>query len=183
MLDREPQPDGPAPVVDDDRQPGEVELLDEPRDRPVMAVVRVPAGLDGLVGAPEAEVVGRDDPRRRGERRDQLPVQVAPRRLAVEQQHGIAGALVDPVHPQAVLLEVVRPELPARKALEALVRRAVRHASTLQLPAMEDRPTEIQQPWGTPPEPPPPPPPGGPDEPPPGPPPGAPPPWYREYWW
>jgi eukaryotic-like serine/threonine-protein kinase len=47
---------------------------------------------------------------------------------------------------------------------------------------MEDRPTEIQRPWSTPPEPPPPPP-GGPEEPPPGPPPGAPPPWYREYWW
>ena len=45
---------------------------------------------------------------------------------------------------------------------------------------MEDRPTEIQRPWGTPPEPPPPP--GGPEEPPPGVPPG-PPPWYREYWW
>ena len=47
---------------------------------------------------------------------------------------------------------------------------------------MEDRPTEVQRPWGTPPEPPPPPP-GGPDEPL-GPPPGEPPPpWYREYWW
>ena len=31
LLDREPQPDRPAPVLDDHRQPAQVELLDQPR--------------------------------------------------------------------------------------------------------------------------------------------------------
>ena len=86
----------------------------EPLDRPVVAVVGV-ASIGRLVRAAEAEVVGRDRARRPGERRDQLAVEERPGRLAVQQQHRVARALVEVVHPQAVLLDVVRLEGVARK--------------------------------------------------------------------
>ena len=45
MLDRDAQPDRAAPVVHDERQIAQVELLDEPHDRVDVAVVRVPADV------------------------------------------------------------------------------------------------------------------------------------------
>ena len=45
MLDRDAQADRAAPVVHDEREPRQVELLDEPRDRVDVAVVRVPADV------------------------------------------------------------------------------------------------------------------------------------------
>src|SRR5262249_25619980 len=57
---------------------------------------------------------------------DHLAVEVRPGRLAVEQEHRCALALVDVMHPQAVLLDVVRREFVAREVDEALVGRAVR---------------------------------------------------------
>ena len=90
VLDGETQPDRPAPVLHDDRRPAEVELLREPLDRGVVEVVRVVLDPGGLVRASEAEVVGRDDPAHGGQRRDQLPAQERPARLAVEQQHRVA---------------------------------------------------------------------------------------------
>ena len=105
LLDREPQADRPAPVLDDDRQPAQVELLDEPHDRRAVPVERVPADVGRLVRAAEAEVVGRDHPRVRARARDHLPVEERPGRLAVEAEHRIALALVEVVHPQAVLVE------------------------------------------------------------------------------
>ncbi len=124
-LDGEPEADRAAPVVHDHGRLGEVELVDEPLDRVVVQVVRVVLDARRLVRAAEPVVVGRDHATHRGERRDQLPVQERPGRLAVEQEDRRALALVDEVHPQPVLLEVVRREVVAGEVLEPLVGRAV----------------------------------------------------------
>jgi hypothetical protein len=101
---------GSTPVLDDQRQSAQVELLDEPEDRPVMAVEREPAHVGRLVGAAEAEVVGRHHPRGAGKPRDHLPVQERPGRLAVQAEDGIARTLVEVVHAKTVLVEVARRE-------------------------------------------------------------------------
>ncbi len=50
-----------------------------------MEVVRVVLDPRRLVGAPEAEVVGRHDTRDRGERPNHLPLEVGAGRLAVQE--------------------------------------------------------------------------------------------------
>ena len=55
------------------------------------------------------------------ELRDHLAVEERPRRLAVQQQHRVARALVDVVHAQPVLLDVVRLEVEARQVVERVV--------------------------------------------------------------
>ena len=60
MLDGEPHPDRPAPVLDDDRRVAQVELHGESFDRGAVEVVRVVLDAGRLVGPAEAEVVGRD---------------------------------------------------------------------------------------------------------------------------
>ena len=124
-FDRESQADRAAPVLNDDCRVAEIELVDEPLDRGVVKVVGVVLDPGRLVRATEAEVVGRDDACDSGERRDQLPVEERPRRLAVEEEDRFARALVDVVHSQSVLLEVARLECVAGKTVEALVGRAV----------------------------------------------------------
>ena len=118
VLDGEAQADRPAPVLDDDGEVAQVELLDEPRDRADVEVVGVVLEPERLVGAAEAEVVGRDRAGDGVELGDDLAVEVRPRRLAVEEQHRRAGALVEVVHAQAVLLDVVRREVVAGQAVE-----------------------------------------------------------------
>ena len=87
-----------------------------------VAVVAVPAAVGGLVGAPEAGVVGADHPvPRRDQRRQHLAVEVGPGRLAVEADDRAPLALVDVVQAQPVHLGVVGLEVVARQALEALV--------------------------------------------------------------
>ena len=86
-LDGEPEPDRPAPVLDDDGRLAQVELVGEALDRCVVEVVGVVLDPRRLVRAAEAEVVGRDDAGGVGDRRDQLAVEERPRRLAVEQEH------------------------------------------------------------------------------------------------
>ena len=113
LLDREAEPDRAAPVLDDDGGVAQVELLDEPRDRPGVEVVGVVVEPERLVGAAEAEVVGRDRAGGRRQLRDDLAVEVRPGRLAVQQQHRRARALVEVVQPEAVLLDVVRLEVVA----------------------------------------------------------------------
>ena len=93
LLDGDPQADRPAPVLDDDRQVAEVELLDEPPDRVRMPVEGVVLHAERLVGAAEAEVVGRDRAGGRRQLRDELAIQVRPRGLAVEEKHRRARAL------------------------------------------------------------------------------------------
>ena len=125
LLDREAEPDRAAPVLDDDGGVAQVELLDEPRDRAEVEVVRVVLEPERLVGAAEAEVVGGDRACGRRQLRDDRAVEVRPGRLAVEQQHRRAGALVEIVQTEAVLLDVVRLEVVAGEAVELLVGRAV----------------------------------------------------------
>ena len=89
---------------------------DEPLDRLVVEVVGVVLEACGLVGAAEAEVVGRDDAGDRGEGRDHLPVEERPARLAVEQEDRVALAFLDVVHAETVLLQVARREVVAAAA-------------------------------------------------------------------
>ena len=133
MGDGEAEPDGPAPVVDDERQPLELELEREALDRTEVRVVRVRGRVERLVRAAEAEEVGGDNAAYLGDRRDHRAVEEPPRRLAVDQEHRMARPLLDVVHSQAVLLDVAGGEGPAREVLESLVRRAIsRHAATLR---------------------------------------------------
>ena len=113
-LDREPEADRPAPILDDDGRVAEVELVGEPLDRADVEVVAVVLEPERLVGAAEAEVVGRDRPRRRRQLRDDRAVEVRPRRLAVQEQDGGAVALVEVVHAEPVLVEVVRARTRSR---------------------------------------------------------------------
>ena len=133
LLDGEAEADRPAPVLDDDRELSQVELLDEPRDRAGVEVVGVVLPAERLVRAAEAEVVGRDRPGRRGQLGDDLAVEVRPGRLAVQQEDGRPGALVEVVHAQPVLLRVVRLEAVAGQIVELLVGRSVGvHRTTLR---------------------------------------------------
>jgi hypothetical protein len=125
LLDRQAEPDRAAPVLHDDREVVQVELLHQPDDRAEVEVVGVVLLAQRLVGAPEAEVVRGDRPRARHELGKHLPVEVGPRRLAVQEQHGRAVALVQEVHPEALLLDVVGREGVSRQGVEALVGRAV----------------------------------------------------------
>ena len=124
-LDREPQSDRPAPVLDDDGGIAQVELVGEALDRRKVEVVGVVLDPGRLVRAPEPEVVGRDGASGTRDGRDHLAIQERPGRLAVQEQHRIARALVDVVHPQPVLLDVVRLEVVAREPDELLIGRAV----------------------------------------------------------
>ena len=99
---------------------------------------RVVGGPHRLVGAAEADVVGRDHPDSAvDEDRDDRAVEVGPGRLPVQQQRdrSVRRTFVDVVHPQRVDavggdLGVVRLERVARQIREALVRRPhdLRHA-------------------------------------------------------
>jgi hypothetical protein len=93
---------------------------------------RVLRAGSGLVRTTEADQVGCDRPQAGcGQDRDHVPVEEAPGRLTVEQQHGlaVAGALVQIVHAQfpAVLVGdvgVVGREPEVGQTFEALVRGA-----------------------------------------------------------
>jgi len=61
-LDRYPQPDRAAPVVDDDGGATQVELLEQRQHRLRVAVIAVPADVDRLVRTPEARQVRSDAP-------------------------------------------------------------------------------------------------------------------------
>ena len=107
VLDRQPQPDRPAPVVHDDGGVAHVELLEQRRHRRGVAVVAVPVDVDRLVRAAEAGQVGRDAAVAGvAHRRDHLAPQKRPGRLAVEEDDRRAVALVDVGEAQAVELAV-----------------------------------------------------------------------------
>ena len=134
MRHGEAEPDRASPVVDDQGEPREVELEREALDRAVVRVVRVVGLRQGLVRAAEAEEVGDDHPPDAREHRDRLPVEEPPGRLTVQEEHRVARALLDVVHPEAVLRHVARRVGPAAKVVEALVGRAVGvHGATLRL--------------------------------------------------
>ena len=105
VLGHQPQPDQPAPVLADQRDVAQVEGLE-----PAPSSSRRGAGRCSRRARPAC----RSGRSRRGRARrtqagadedgDHLAVQVAPRRLAVQQQHGlgIARALVDVVDPHVL---------------------------------------------------------------------------------
>ena len=63
VLGDQPQPDQPAPVLADQRDPGQVEGVEDQRAHPAdVPRVGVVAAGRGLVRAAEADQVGRDDP-------------------------------------------------------------------------------------------------------------------------
>ncbi len=96
MLDRQPQPDRAAPVVDDRGRVADVEFLQQGRDQFDVAVVGVPTEIGGLVGATEAGVVGGDAAVTGvAHRRDHLAPEERPGRLAVEEDDRLALALVE----------------------------------------------------------------------------------------
>src|SRR5581483_1181138 len=103
VLDREAQSDGAAPVVHDEGQAAETELVDELLDRGDVALVRVPADVGRFVRAAEADQVGRDRAVTGGDdRRDDVAPQVRRRRLSVQQQDRRPLALVGDMHPPPV---------------------------------------------------------------------------------
>ena len=97
------QPDEPAPVLAEERDPGEVVPLEpasHPVDLPLVAVVLEGGGLVGLAVAGQ---VRRDHPHPfPDEQGDHLPVEVAPDRLTVHAQHegAVRRTLVDVVNAQ-----------------------------------------------------------------------------------
>ncbi len=127
-----------APVLAHQREARQVELVEQRLAEPVdVALVGVLRTRRRLVGAAEADQVGCDAPvTGGGQHRDHVAVQVAPRRLAVEQQQRLArlrvGArLVDVVDAQPVAaaiagvdLDVVRVVRVPGEVDEAVVGRA-----------------------------------------------------------
>ena len=130
VLAHQTQADEPAPVLADQRHVPQVEAVEEELAHPLdVAGERVVRTLARLVRPPEADQVrGHDLQAGPGEDRDHLAVQVAPRGLAVHEQHERRGgiALAHVVHPQAAAvavgdLGVVGGEVVAGQAGEAVI--------------------------------------------------------------
>jgi hypothetical protein len=88
VLAHQSEPDQAAPVLADQIDPGKVEDIEEKRAHPFdVAGEGVLGPRGGLVGAAEADQVGGHHPQSGpGQHRDHVTVQVAPRRLAVEEE-------------------------------------------------------------------------------------------------
>ncbi len=88
---RQGEPDQAAPVPHHQHDVPEVERRDQAEQRVAMEVEGVDRLVRGLVGAAEAREVGRHDPvSGSGEDRDHAPVEVAPGRLAMQAEEGLA---------------------------------------------------------------------------------------------
>jgi hypothetical protein len=86
VIGRQAEADRIAPVVDHDGRLAQVEVREQRRRDLGMAIVRVPVEVDRLVRAPEPWVVGDYAAKARvADRRDDLPPQVRPGRLAVQE--------------------------------------------------------------------------------------------------
>ena len=130
-----PQSDEPAPVLPEERDVTQVEVIEQQLAHPLdVAGVGVVALLGRLVAAPESHQVGGDHPVSGGNQRgDHVAVQVAPRWLAVHQQdrRGVGRPLVEVVHPQRAAFAVgdvgvVRFERIPVESVESIVRCAQR---------------------------------------------------------
>ena len=103
LFGEKPQPDQSAPVLAEQVDVVEFQLIERRAHPAQMSRVGVITLFRGLVRSAEADQIGRHTahagPR---ERRDHLPVEITPTRLAVQQQHHRAAArtVVDEVHPQ-----------------------------------------------------------------------------------
>ena len=127
VLDREAQPDRPAPVVDDEGRVADVEVLEQRRRHRHVAVVGVPPALHRLVGAAEAhEIRQHDAVAGVPHRRQHVAPQVAPGGLAVPHHHRRAVALVHMGEAEPVDGAVVRLVGEVGQPLEDRVGRADR---------------------------------------------------------
>ncbi len=139
MFGDEPQADESSPVLPDERDLAQIERIEHGGAHPFdMAGVGVVGALRWFVGATEPDEVGRDAAQScRGEDRDHLPVEEAPGRFAVHEEHygAVARAFVEIVdaQPRVVVIvvpvrdfHVVRGEWKVREAAEAVVGRAQR---------------------------------------------------------
>lgn len=132
LLGGDPQPDERAPVLDERGDVGQVERVDPGRDPFDVAEVGVVLDPRRLVGFSEADQVGHEHPVPRGDQqRDHGAVEVAPRRLAVQQDDRppVRRPLVHVVHPQRLgvrrrHVDVARCEVPTRQLVEAVLGRA-----------------------------------------------------------
>ena len=130
VLGRHPEPHQAAPVLADEGDVVQVELVEEGRAHPLdVAGVGVVGPLGRLVGAAEAHQVGRDAPQPGvDEHGDHVAVQEAPGRLPVHEQHHLAVGwphveVVDaePAAGAVVHLHVVGGEVEVGQVDEAVV--------------------------------------------------------------
>src|SRR5881394_1659525 len=111
VLNRKPQTDRPAPIVDDRSRVANVELLQQRRHQLDVTVVRVPVEVGRLIGTTEASVVRRDTTVTGvAYRRNYFAPEERPGRLAVKEHHRLPLPLVEVGEPQPVDLAVVRFE-------------------------------------------------------------------------
>ena len=96
MLGCPAQADRAAPVLDDDRDVLELDLVEVPADVLDVALVCVPGLVRWLVRAAEPDEIRADHAVPGGDEGvEHVPVEVAPIRLAVEAEHGRPRALVE----------------------------------------------------------------------------------------
>ena len=124
------QADQAAPVLAEERHVVEVELVEQQAAHPLdVAGVGVVAALGRLVRAAEADQVGGDAPQSGvDQHRDHRPVEEAPRRLAVHEQHdrAVGRALVEVVHAQRAAVAVGHLDVVRRERRSRAVRRSAR---------------------------------------------------------
>jgi hypothetical protein len=100
---REAQAGWAAPVVAHHCQTAQIELVDEAGEIGDMPVETMRLLAGRLLGQAETDHVGDDDAMSRiDQRRDDAAVEKAPGRITVQEQDGIAAALIDIVHSPAV---------------------------------------------------------------------------------
>src|SRR5438132_11086522 len=96
LLRYQPQADQSAPILAEESDVAEIERAQEGAHPIEMSLIGVVRAARWFVAAAEAGHVGSDGAQARGgKHRDHLPVEVAPRRLAVEEQDRRPLALVD----------------------------------------------------------------------------------------
>ena len=121
---REAQAGWSAPVVAHHCQTAQIELADKASEVGNMPIETMRLLTGRFLGQAEADHVGDDDAVSRiDQRRDHATIEEAPGWIAVQQHDGIAGTLIDIVHPPAVDPGVARCEGPLHaKSVEASTR-------------------------------------------------------------
>lgn len=134
------QTDRPAPVVGHDRRPTQVEGLQERFHSLGVSRDAIQRGIARLVGAAEAEVVGHDGSvSGLDERRDEIAIQIAPGRIAVDHDHRppIPRTDVDEMHAAVGRVEPLWLEWPC--TVEGPIRHASHNSGTLLPSALVGR--------------------------------------------
>lgn len=115
MRDRPGQPDRSTPILHDDHRVVQIERFEQRLQALHMPPDPVELWIRGLVRAAEAEMVRHDRTvTRRRQWGDEVPVQEAPRRVAVHQNDGpaVTRPFVDVVHSSVGRIEPARLERP-----------------------------------------------------------------------